>query len=84
MPTPELTDTDRALLRVAAAHAPGHIPGPLARRIREDLGLSTTQYTQRLLALLRSPEGTAAAPTLARQWHGYLDHMAAARGETRP
>ncbi|MCD9145904.1 hypothetical protein [Streptomyces albireticuli] len=81
--TARLSGDDLLLLATAHRHAPGRIPGHIVRELREQHGLRETQYVQRVLGLLRSPEGREAAPALARQWNDYLDRMAAARGEVR-
>lgn len=56
----ELSDRDRAVLRVERVGWPG--PGAKERAIREQLGLSPTRYYQLLGALLDDPLALAHDP----------------------
>lgn len=66
-----LTDTDRAILDLAAQHPAGG--GGLTRAARNQLGMQATRYYQRLDRLVRTPEGIAYDPQTCRRMRDLSD-----------
>lgn len=72
-----MTDDDRALL--AFEKQWWKTPGAKEEAIRDQLGMSTTRYYQRLARILDDPAALAVDPILVRRLHRIRDARAVRR-----
>lgn len=68
---PMLTDTDRAILDLAANHPNGG--GGLTRAARTELDMMPTRYYQRLDRIIRTRDGIAYDPQTCRRMRAVAD-----------